>query len=66
MFATGPAVVGSTSVGAGGGKGYICLLQRNGKQLMAEAVYLLGVQLLTVDELVPGPVRERLLVSYYR
>ena len=27
---------------------------------------MLGVQLLTVDETIPGDVRERLLVSYYR
>ena len=31
-----------------------------------QALYLLGVQLLTVDETIPGDVRERLLVSYYR
>ena len=31
-----------------------------------KALYLLGVQLLTVDEKVPGPVRERLMVSYFR
>ena len=29
-------------------------------------MFLAGVQLLTVDEKVPGPARERLLVSYYR
>ena len=31
-----------------------------------QAVFLTGVQLLTVDEKIPGPTRERLLVSYYR
>ena len=31
-----------------------------------QAVFLVGVQLLTVDEKIPGPSRERLLVSYYR
>ena len=29
-------------------------------------MFLTGVQLLTVDEKIPGPARERLLVSYYR
>ena len=38
----------------------------SGRQLLVESVYLMGVTLLTVDQLVPGPVRERLLVSYYR
>ena len=33
---------------------------------LCQALYLLGVQLLTVDELIPGPVRERLMVSYFR
>ena len=33
---------------------------------MSEAIYLLGVQLLAVDERIPGEVRERVLVSYYR
>ena len=42
------------------------LRQEEGKQLCAEALYLLGVQLLTVDERIPGPVRERLVVSYFR
>ena len=40
--------------------------QEEGKQLLSEAIYLLGVQLLTVDERMPGEVRERVLVSYYR
>ena len=31
-----------------------------------QAVFLAGVQLVTVDERVPGPARERILVSYYR
>ena len=34
--------------------------------LINKALYLLGVQLLTVDERIPGPVRERLMVSYFR
>lgn len=36
------------------------------RQLLVEAVYLLGVQLLYLDHHLPGPVRERLLVSYSR
>ncbi len=37
-----------------------------GKQLVAEAVYLLGTMLLLLDRKVPGPVRERMLVAVYR
>ena len=37
-----------------------------GKKLMVEALYLLGVMLLLMDMKIPGTVRERLLVSYYR
>ena len=33
---------------------------------VSKALYLMGVMLLTVDETIPGQVRERLLVSYYR
>ena len=34
--------------------------------MCVQAVFLAGVQLVTVDERVPGPARERILVSYYR
>jgi WASH complex subunit strumpellin len=37
-----------------------------GRKLMCEALYLLGVMLLLLDEKIPGTVRERLLISYYR
>jgi WASH complex subunit strumpellin len=37
-----------------------------GKQLMAEAMNLFGVQLLLLDRLIPYYSRERLLISYYR
>jgi WASH complex subunit strumpellin len=37
-----------------------------GKQLTAEAVYLLGTMLLLLDRKIPGPVRERMLVAVYR
>ena len=35
VLANGAAVAGSASVASGSRKGYICLLQRNGKQLIA-------------------------------
>ncbi|XP_011207419.2 WASH complex subunit homolog 5 [Bactrocera dorsalis] len=37
-----------------------------GKQLMCEALYLFGTMLLLLDYHIPGIVRERLLISYYR
>lgn len=37
-----------------------------GKQLICEAFYLFGVMLLLMDHLIEGPVRERILVLYYR
>jgi WASH complex subunit strumpellin len=39
---------------------------QDGKQLMAESLYLYGVMLLVIDRRFPGIVRERMLVSYYR
>lgn len=33
---------------------------------MAEALYLFGVMLTLMDELIEGSVRERLLISFYR
>jgi WASH complex subunit strumpellin len=42
------------------------LLDGDGRQLMAEALYLLGVMLLVMDAKVPGPARERLVVAHYR
>ena len=42
------------------------LADADGKQLVCEAVYLYGVQLLLLDMRVPGPVRERMLISFYR
>ena len=38
----------------------------DGKQLICEAFYLLGVMLLLMDQLLEGPVRERLVLCYYR
>jgi len=42
------------------------LLDADGKQLISEIIYLYGTTLLLMDHKVPGPVRERLLVSYIR
>lgn len=37
-----------------------------GRQLLIEACYLYGVQLLVVDQYIAHVTRERLIVSYYR
>jgi len=42
------------------------LLDVEGKQLMAEALYLYGCMLLLMDLRIPGLARERILMSYYR
>ncbi|XP_051156223.1 WASH complex subunit 5 isoform X2 [Leptopilina boulardi] len=42
------------------------MLNEEGKQLMCESIYLYGIMLLLVDFYFEGPIRERLLVSYYR
>ena len=42
------------------------LLNPEGKQLMAEAIYLYGVMLTLTEELIEGTVRERLLISFLR
>ena len=42
------------------------LLDNSGRQLMCEALYLWGTMLLLLDELVPGPARERLIVAFFR
>jgi len=42
------------------------LANGDGKQLLAEALYLYGVMLLVVDLRIDGLLRERLLVSYHR
>mmetsp|Transcript_12857 Transcript_12857/g.40591 ORF Transcript_12857/g.40591 Transcript_12857/m.40591 type:complete len:1173 (-) Transcript_12857:1104-4622(-) len=41
-------------------------LDSDGKQLLVESLYMMGVMLLLLEYKVPGPVRERLLVSYLR
>lgn len=37
-----------------------------GKQLICEAFYYFGVMLLLMDQLIEGPVRERIILCYYR
>lgn len=37
-----------------------------GKQLISEAFYLFGVMLLLMDRVLEGPIRERIIVCYYR
>ena len=36
------------------------------RHIYCEIVFNVGVQLLLVDRLIPGPIREKILVSYYR
>ena len=42
------------------------LQDTNGKQLLCEAFYLYGVMLLSLEELIPGYIREKMLVALYR
>lgn len=42
------------------------LLDNNGRQLLCEAVYLYGLILLLMDRFIPGPVRERIIVAFFR
>ena len=42
------------------------LLDEEGKQLMCEVLYLYGVMLTLMDARIEGPIRERILVAYYR
>ena len=42
------------------------LASDSGKQLLAEALFLYGLMLTLLDNRIEGPVRERMLVSYYR
>ena len=38
----------------------------DGRQLLAEALYLYGTMLLVMEERIPGAIRERMLVTIYR
>ncbi|KAJ9467483.1 WASH complex subunit strumpellin-like protein [Diplonema papillatum] len=42
------------------------LVNQDGKQLMAESLYLYGVMLLQLDLKIEGKIRERMLISYLR
>ena len=42
------------------------MLDVDGKRLMCEALYLLGVMLTFMDLKVPGPIREALVIAQYR
>jgi WASH complex subunit strumpellin len=42
------------------------VMNADGKQLLAEAFYLYGLQLVLMDNRIEGAVRERILISYYR
>eukprot|EP01113_Clastostelium_recurvatum_P044787 TRINITY_DN759_c0_g1_i3.p1 TRINITY_DN759_c0_g1~~TRINITY_DN759_c0_g1_i3.p1 ORF type:complete len:1198 (+),score=276.33 TRINITY_DN759_c0_g1_i3:52-3645(+) len=44
----------------------IILMNGDGKQLMAESLYLYGVMLILLDSRIEGIVRERMLISYLR
>jgi len=37
-----------------------------GKKLMIETFYLYGCMLLLLDRLIIGPVREKIMIAYYR
>jgi WASH complex subunit strumpellin len=39
---------------------------QEGKQLISEAFYYFGAMLLLMDQLIEGPIRERMIVCYYR
>ena len=42
------------------------LASDTGKQLLAEALFLYGLMLTLIDNRIEGPVRERMLICYYR
>jgi WASH complex subunit strumpellin len=42
------------------------LLDVDGKRLMCEALYLIGVMLIFMDLKMPGPIREVLIIAHYR
>ncbi|KAG5669731.1 hypothetical protein PVAND_000026 [Polypedilum vanderplanki] len=45
---------------------YSIFQDEEGRQLICESLYLYAVMLLVLDIFIPGDVREKLLVSYYR
>ena len=42
------------------------LANKNIRPLFCESVFTAGVMLLLIDRLIPGPIREKLIISYYR
>ena len=42
------------------------LSNKNIRPLFCESVFSIGIMLLLVDKLIPGPIREKLIISYYR
>lgn len=42
------------------------LLDTDGAQLMCESLYLYGVMLLLLDQRIPGPCREKMVIAYFR
>ena len=42
------------------------MLDVDGKRLMCEALYLLGVMLIFMDLRIPGPIREVLIIAHFR
>ena len=42
------------------------LLDVDGRALLCEAVWLYGVILIMLERLLPGPIRERLVIAYFR
>mmetsp|Transcript_27925 Transcript_27925/g.57947 ORF Transcript_27925/g.57947 Transcript_27925/m.57947 type:complete len:1294 (-) Transcript_27925:92-3973(-) len=42
------------------------LLDNEGRALICEAVWLYGAILILMERLLPGPIRERLIIAYYR
>ena len=42
------------------------LSHKNIRPLFCESIFSVGIMLLLVDKLIPGPIREKLIISYYR
>ncbi|OQR94163.1 strumpellin [Achlya hypogyna] len=42
------------------------VLDTDGAQLMCESLYLYGCMLLLLDQKIPGPARERMVIAFYR
>ena len=42
------------------------LLDVDGKQLLTEGVYLYGTMLLMMERHIPGKIREKMIIAFYR